>query len=68
MKVSRQKSFMVSRFFVCRKTFLFENLRWNYSDMDLRESMWDSAKVFLQSSACTTCHKTFLPQNFRGIW
>ena len=36
--------------------------------MDLRESMWDSVKVFSQSSVCTTCRETFLPQNFHGIW
>ena len=24
-------------------------------------------KCFLQKSACTTCHETFLPQNFHGI-
>ena len=29
-----------------RKTFLYENLRWHGSNMDLRESMWDSAKAF----------------------
>ena len=28
----------------------------------------DFAKVFSQRSAYTTCHKTFLPQNFPGIW
>ena len=26
--------------------------------------MRDSGKVFSQGSACTTCHETFLPQNF----
>ena len=30
---------------VC-KTFLYESLRWRCSNMDLRESMWDSAKLF----------------------
>ena len=64
MKVLRQKSFAV---FAVRETFLYENLRWHYSHMDLRGSMWDSAKVFLRSSVYTTCRETFLPQNFHGI-
>ena len=64
MKVSRQKSFAVV---VVRETFLYENLRWHYSHMDLRSNMWDSAKVFSQSSVYTTCHETFLPRNFHGI-
>ena len=46
---------------------LYENLRWRYSDMDLRESMWDSTKVFLRMSMCTTSRETFLPQNFHDI-
>ena len=46
---------------------LYENLRWRYSDMDLRESMWDSTKVFLRMSMRTTCRETFLPQNFHDI-
>ena len=45
---------------VC-ETFLYESSRWPCSNMDLRESIWDSAKVFLQRSACTTCRKSFLP-------
>ena len=57
----------VSWFFTSAK-LLYENLRWRYSDMDLRESMWDSTKVFLQMSMCTTCRETFLPQNFHDIW
>ena len=35
--------------------------------MDLRESIWDFTKVFSRRSACTTCRKTFLAQNFHGI-
>ena len=42
-EISRQKSFVV--FYMSAK-LLYENLRWRYSDMDLRESMWDSTKVF----------------------
>ena len=68
MKVLRQKSFTVLSFLRVRETFLYESSRWCCSNVDLRESMWDSVKVFLQKSACTTCHKTFLPQNFHGIW
>ena len=64
MKVLRQKSLVV---FVVGETFLYENLRWNYSHMDLTGSMWDFAKVFLRSSVYTTCRETFLPQNFHGI-
>ena len=64
MKVSRQKSLAA---FVIRETFLYENLRWQYSHMDLRGSMWDSAKVFSRSSVYTTCRETFLPENFHGI-
>ena len=48
-------------FHMVRKTLLHENLRWRCSNIDLRESMWDSTKVFSQRSACTTCHETFLP-------
>ena len=36
-------------------------------NMDLRESMWHSTKVFSRRSACTTCCETFLAQNFHGI-
>ena len=63
-EISRQKSFVV--FYMSAK-LLYENLRWRYSDMDLRESMWDSTKVFLRMSICTTCRETFLPQNFHDI-
>ena len=63
-EISRQKSFVV--FYMSAK-LLYENLRWRYSDMDLRESMWDSTKVFLRMSMCTTCRKIFLPQNFHDI-
>ena len=62
MKVSRQKSLEV---FAVRETFLYENLRWHYSHMDLRGSMWDSAKVFcealcMQLAANLFCLKTFM--------
>ena len=57
-----------SRFSYIRKTFLYENLKWHCLNMDLREGMWDSAKVFSLRSVCTTFCETFLPQNFHGIW
>ena len=59
----RQKSYAVFAVFACPRNFY---LRWRYSGMDLRESMWDPAKDFLRRSACTTCCKTFLPRNFCG--
>ena len=49
------------------RNLLYESSRWHCSNMDLRESILDSAKVFSQKSACTTCRKTFLPRNFHGI-
>ena len=66
MKVLRQKSFMVFAVFcVSAKLFLYENLRWRYSDMDLRESMWDSMKGFcedlrVQLATKLFCLKTFM--------
>ena len=48
-------------FYMIRETFLHGSSRWRCSNMDLRESMWDSTKVFSRRSVCTTCHETFLP-------
>ena len=43
-----------------RKTFLYVSSRWHCSNMDKRESMRDSAKVF---------HKVYnLPRNFSASW
>ena len=44
-----EKFLRFSQFFPCLQNlfaFLYENLRWRYSDMDLRVSMWESAEVF----------------------
>ena len=49
---------------VC-KTFLYESSRWRLSNMDLRESMWDSAKVFSRRFVRTTCReKLFCLETF----
>ena len=45
MKVSRQKSFVVFTVFTW-SAFLYESSRWRCSNVDLRESMWDSASFF----------------------
>ena len=47
------------------KTFLYKGSRWCCSNMDLRESMWDSVKVFregllIQLSAKLFCLETFM--------
>ena len=52
-------------FFACPGNSLYENLRWRCSNMDLRESMWDSAKVFrnglcVQLAVKLFCLKTFV--------
>ena len=66
MKVLRQKSFVVFAVFTWfRKTALHESSRWRCSNMDLRESMWDSAKVFreglhVQFAAKLFCLETFM--------
>ena len=46
MKVLRQKSFTFLCLLHVHKTFLYESSRWHCSNMDLRESIRDSAKVF----------------------
>ena len=51
----------VSWFLHGHEPFLYESLRWRCSNMDVRESIWDSVKIFLRRSARTTCHKIFLP-------
>ena len=56
MKVSRQK---VSRFLACPRNFLYENLRWGCSNMDLRESIWDSAKDFCEGLRVQLAEKLF---------
>ena len=65
MKVLRQKSFTVFSFLRVRETFLYESSRWCCSNMDLRESMWDSVKVFceglhVQLAAKLFCLKIFM--------
>lgn len=54
------------------KIFLYEILRWRCSNMDLRESMWDSVKVFykvlhLQLAAKCFCFKTFIAYCIRSL-
>ena len=41
-----EKSRSFCNFLHFRETFLYENSRWCCSNTELRESMWDSAKVF----------------------
>ena len=64
MKVSRQKSSCFLQFFVCPRNFLYEILRWHYSDMDLSESMWDSAKVFCEDLHVKLTTKIFCLETF----
>ena len=42
----------------------YENLRWRYSDMDLRESMWDSVKVFCEDLLVQLATKLFCLETF----
>ena len=55
------ESFEASRFLHVHKTF---NIRWRCSNMDLRESMWDSVKVFREGLCVQLAAKLFFLKTF----
>ena len=50
--------------FTRSQNFLYENSRWLCSNMDLRESMWDSAKVFYEDLCVQLAEKHFCHEIF----
>ena len=52
--------------FACPLNFLYKKFKMALFKYGFNRKYGGFVKVFLPKSACTTCHKTFLPWNFRG--